>query len=86
MPVLSMPMNCPARLLFRKSDRREPYACELHFMCMKQTLHNEYVGTRGIGALGLCVTILASVIAFLVAGAGMFDGPSNVKKVSIEKT
>ena len=51
---------------------------------MRQRHHPDYEGTGGAGAVGLCVTILLSLIAFKVGGAGMFDEPK-ARMVFIEE-
>lgn len=65
---------------------REPYAREFHFAGMKHRHHPEDEGTGGAGAVGLCVTILASLMAFSVGEAGLFEGPPKARMVFIEKS
>lgn len=53
---------------------------------MKHRHHSEDLGTGGAGAVGLCVIILASLIAFTVGGTGLFDDPPKARMVFIEKS
>lgn len=50
---------------------------------MKHRHHPEDEGTGGAGAVGLCVTILASLMAFSVGEAGLFEGPPKARMVFI---